>query len=30
MASFVPVILPLLLFTRRHMAYVQVHSRAVS
>jgi len=30
MASFVPLILPLLLFTRRHMAYVQVHSRAVS
>ena len=29
-ASFVPLILPLLLFTRRDMADVQVHSRAVS
>jgi len=30
MASFVPLILPLLLFTRRHMADVQVHSSAAS
>jgi len=30
MASFVPLILPLLLFTRRAMADVQVHSLAAS